>query len=104
MQEQQKEQKAHSLHVQITSANDILYRQVDNEAVLLHIPTGMYYSLNEIGVKFWEALRTQTLESAIEQIVAEYSIEYSQVHRDLLSFLNDLADYGIISWSPDQNL
>lgn len=65
MQEQQREQKARSLHVQFTIANDILYRQVNNEAVLLNIPTGMYYSLNEMGVKFWEALRTQTLESAI---------------------------------------
>ena len=103
MQEQQKEQKALSLHVQFIIANDILYRRVDNEAVLLNIPTGMYYGLNEVGVKFWEALRTQTLESTIAQIVTDYSVEYSQVHQDLLSFLNDLADYGIISWSSDQN-
>jgi len=102
MEEQQVEAKAGSLHIQnFTLADDILYRQVENEAVLLHIPSGMYYSLNEIGVRFWEALRTQTLALAIEQIVAEYRVEYSQIHHDLLTFLNDLADYGIISWTPE---
>jgi hypothetical protein len=102
MEEQQVEGKANSLHIRnFTIADDILYRQVENEAVLLHVPSGMYYSLNEMGVRFWEALRTQPPAVVIEQIVAEYAIEYSQVHHDLLTFLNDLADYGIISWSSD---
>ncbi len=57
MQEKQVEGEASLLHIQnFTIADDILYRQVEDEAVLLHIPTGMYYSLNEMGVKFWEAV------------------------------------------------
>lgn len=82
-------------------ADDILYRQVEDEAVLLHIPTGMYYSLNEMGVRFWEALQQQPPAPVVEQIVAEYQVEYSQVHQDLLNFLKDLADYGVISWSSE---
>lgn len=102
MQEKQVEGEASLLHIQnFTIADDILYRQVEDEAVLLHIPSGMYYSLNEMGVRFWEAVRTQTLAIALEQIMAEYQVDYSQVHHDLLTFLNDLADYGIISWSSD---
>lgn len=102
MEEEQLEPEAGSLPIRnFAIADDILYRQVENEAILLHIPTGTYYSLNEMGVRFWEALHTQSPALVIEQIVAEYSVDYSQVHHDLLTFLNDLADYGIISWSSD---
>jgi len=100
MSEEQVEPEGHLLQVQkFTFADDILYRQVEHEAILLHIPSGMYYSLNGMGIKFWEALQKHPSAIVIEQIVAEFSVEYSQVHQDLIAFLNDLSDYGIISWS-----
>jgi len=83
-------------------AEDILFRQVENEAVLLHIPAGMYYSLNETSIMFWEALRTQQpFAPVIEEITAEYEVEYSQVLDDLVAFLQDLLNYGLISRSSD---
>jgi hypothetical protein len=83
-------------------AEDILFRQVQNEAVLLHIPSGMYYSLNETSIIAWEALcNQQPLSSAIEKIIAEYDVEYAQVLSDLQAFLQDLLEYGVISQSSD---
>ncbi len=83
-------------------ADNILCRQVENEAVLLHIPTGMYYSLNETSLSFWEALcDRQPLAPVIEKITAEYEVEYSQVLNDLKTFLQDLSEYGLISRSSD---
>jgi len=83
-------------------AEDILFRQVENEAVLLHIPAGMYYSLNETSIMFWEALRTkQPFGPVIEEITAEYEVQYSQVLDDLVAFLQDLLNYGLISRSSD---
>lgn len=102
MQQEQAKREAGSLRIpNFTIADDILYRQVESEAVLLHIPSGMYYSLNHMGVKFWEALRIYPPELVINQIVTEYQVEYSQIHHDLLTFLEDLADYGVIAWSSD---
>ncbi|HEY9673837.1 MAG TPA: PqqD family protein [Waterburya sp.] len=83
-------------------AEDILFRQVQNEAVLLHIPTGMYYALNETSIIAWDALcNQQSLSSTIEKIIAEYDVEYSQVLSDLQAFLQDLLEYGVISQSSD---
>lgn len=83
-------------------ADDILFRKVENEAVLLHIPAGMYYSLNETSILFWEALCTQQpLGSVIEKITAEYEVEHSQVLSDLQAFLQNLLNYGLISHSSD---
>lgn len=82
--------------------DNILFRKVENEAVLLHIPTGMYYSLNETSISFWEALcDRQPLAPVIEKIRAEYEVDYSQVLDDLKTFLQDLSEYGLISQSSD---
>jgi hypothetical protein len=82
--------------------DNILFRKVENEAVLLHIPTGMYYSLNETSISFWEALcDRQPLAPTIEKITAEYEVDYSQVLDDLKTFLQDLSEYGLISRSSD---
>jgi hypothetical protein len=99
MQQSQLQLKEDFLNTQrFKVAEDILFRQVQNEAVLLHIPTGMYYALNETSIIAWETLYNQLpLSSAIEKIIAEYDVEYSQVLSDLQAFLQDLLEYGIIS-------
>lgn len=103
MQQSQLELKEDFLNTQrFKVAEDILFRQVQNEAVLLHIPTGMYYALNETSIIAWEALYSQQpLRYAIEKIIAEYDVEYSQVLSDLKVFLQDLLEYGVISQSSD---
>ncbi|WP_287128837.1 PqqD family protein [Candidatus Cyanaurora vandensis] len=89
-----------------TIARDILYRQVEQEAVLLHITSGMYYSLNETGVLFWEALRDQPPTQAglqiVERIAQDYEVDSAQVEQDLMLFLKDLAEYGIITWTAHE--
>ena len=50
--------------------------QIENEAILLHIPSGTYDSLSETSIPFWKALQNkQRLESVVCQIIDEYEIE-----------------------------
>jgi hypothetical protein len=77
--------------------DDILFRQVENEGILLHIPSRTYYSLSETSIMFWQALsNSQPLTPIIEQIIEEYDLEESLVIQDLKSFLQDLLDSGVI--------
>lgn len=79
-------------------ADDILFRQVENEAILLHIPSGTYYSLSETSIIFWQSLsNSEPLTSAIDKIVAEYEVERDRILEDLQSFLQDLSTCGLIS-------
>lgn len=83
-------------------ADDILCRQVENEAILLHITGGMYYSLNETSVLFWEALQNQEpFEPVVDKITNEYEVERSQVLRDLQVFIEDLLKYRLIFKTSD---
>jgi hypothetical protein len=77
---------------------DILVRQVAHEAILLHMPTSTYYSLNETSLVFWQAIeQQQSLHTALEKIIAEYDVDRAQVLDDLQILLQDLLNFGLIS-------
>ena len=77
--------------------DDILMSQIENEAILLHISTGIYYNLNESSIPFWSALQNkQPLEPVVQQVINEYEVDYAKVLEDLQIFLQDLLDFGII--------
>lgn len=81
-----------------TVANDILFRQVENEAILLHISSGTYYNLNETSIMFWQALAdSKPLTPVVEQIINEYEVERECVLEDLQIFLQDLSQNQIIT-------
>ena len=79
-------------------ANDILFREVENEGILLHIASGTYYSLSETSVLFWQALSTQQpLEPVVNAIASEYDVTKEVIVADLESFLKDLSELGLIT-------
>jgi Coenzyme PQQ synthesis protein D (PqqD) len=76
--------------------SDILFRQVEDEAVLLHVPSGTYYGLSTTGILLWEAIQNkQPLLSVVDQILAEYEADRSQVLDDLQVLLQNLLDNGL---------
>jgi hypothetical protein len=84
------------------AATDVFCSYVDNEAVLLHVSSGMYYSLSETSLPFWEALqKQQPFEPVIETIIDEYSVDRAQVLSDLKIFLEELSSYGLIRKASD---
>lgn len=81
-----------------TVAEGILFRQVENEGILLHIASGTYYSLSETSILFWQALaESKPLTPVIEQILDKYEVDRDRVLQDLESFLQDLSARDIIT-------
>ena len=37
-------------------SNDASYQTVAGEAIVIHLKTGVYYSLNEVGTAFWDLM------------------------------------------------
>ncbi len=84
------------------AASDVLFRRVGDEGVLLHLPSGTYYSLNETSIIFWESLTNGiSLELTIDRITDEYEVDRAQVVQDLQDFLINLQDYGLIFKNSD---
>jgi hypothetical protein len=67
------------------------------EAVILHLKSGVYYGLNEVGARIWELLQhPQTVASIRDALLAEYEVDREICERDLLAILQDLKAAELI--------
>jgi Coenzyme PQQ synthesis protein D (PqqD) len=72
------------------------FQSVAGEAILIHLTTGAYYSLNEVGTVFWEMLDgAATIGECARKIAQEYAAPVEQVEADLLEIAGELSSEGL---------
>jgi hypothetical protein len=77
-------------------APDATYQVVAGEAILIHLQTGTYYSLNEVGTSFWSLLDGQrSLGDCADEIAREYSAPHDVVVGDLIELAGELVKEGL---------
>lgn len=73
------------------------HQTVGEEAVLIDLNSGEYYSLNDTGTMFWEMLDGQrTIADCAALIAQDYDIEAGEVEADLLELAIQFKDEGLI--------
>jgi hypothetical protein len=73
------------------------HQTVGEEAILINLNTGSYYSLNDTGTRFWELLDGQnTIADCARLIAIEYDVEADVVETDLLELATDFKQEGLI--------
>ncbi len=78
-------------------AENVTFEVVADEAILIDINTGTYFSLNEVGTEFWEMLDgIQTIEQHATVIANKYEVETSMVVADLLELAEEMAKDSLI--------
>jgi hypothetical protein len=74
------------------------FQVVADEAILIHLHTGAYYSLNDVGTSFWQLLDGErSLADCAGQIAAEYNAPQEVVLSDLVELAEDLAAEGLVT-------
>jgi hypothetical protein len=72
------------------------YQVVADEAILIHLQTGSYYSLNDVGTRFWGLLDGErSIADCAAAIAAEYDAPAEVVLGDLLELAEDLRKEGL---------
>jgi hypothetical protein len=78
-------------------SESVTFEVVADEAILIDISTGTYFSLNEVGTEFWQMLDgEQTIEQHAAIIAAKYEVETSMVIEDLLELANEMAKDNLL--------
>jgi hypothetical protein len=68
------------------------FQIVADEAILIHLNTGVYYSLNDVGTSFWNLMDGQrTIDECAAVIATEYGAPREVVLSDLLELATELA-------------
>lgn len=75
--------------------------QLDDEAALLNLESGVYYGLDPMGAYLWQALREPVSVRALQdRLLADYDVDAAVVESDLHAFLTEMLSAGLIELVP----
>ena len=76
---------------------EVFASEIDNEVVMMHIKTGKYYGLDDIGSRIWEMMEEKIrVEDLIQQLLEEYEVSEEECTRDVLELLENLQTNDLI--------
>ena len=76
---------------------DARYRNIGGEGVVVRQAAGEVLVLNEIGVRVLDLLEaTLPVSGLLDALDAEYEIDRPTLERDVLTYLQELMDAGVI--------
>jgi hypothetical protein len=79
-------------------SQDVVFRHLEDEAVLVHLSTNRIYSLNPTGTRFWELLATGQGRSEIkEQLLREFDVSEAQLEEEIEALLSSLVSEGLVT-------
>ena len=80
-----------SLSSTVRISDDAVFREIDGEAVVLNLESGIYYGLNAVGTRAWQLIEQfGTLEPVCAAIVDEFEVDRDQAAHDLTALVADL--------------
>lgn len=76
---------------------DILFAEMEGEAILLCIKTDQYHGLDAVGTRMWNLLIDGSdTGSVVAQLLEEYDVDESTLRADLAAFIHKLAEAQLI--------
>jgi hypothetical protein len=90
-----------TLNDSLAISADVLFRELDTEAVLLNLKTGVYFGLNPVGTRVWQLLAEhRALGRVLEIMLDEYDVERGVLEQDLLDLSRQLRTAGLCDVMP----
>jgi len=84
--------------MQLRIPDQVIWCALDDEIVLLNLNTGVYFSLNSTGRRFWELLSEGVaMDAMLPRLSDEYEVEAAVLRIDIDSLVRQLAAEGLIA-------
>ena len=78
--------------------DDALFQELQGEAVLLNLNSGVYFGLDPVGTRVWQLFAEYELLSELAgAIVAEYDVAEERCAADLLALVANLEQQGLVT-------
>ena len=75
----------------------MLFTDLDDTIVMMDPDKGMYYELGSVGSRIWTLLETpRSVSDVCDALVEEYDVTPDVCRRDVVSFIEEAGELGII--------
>lgn len=86
-----------STHTVVVATKDQVSCDLQGEAAILNLRSGVYYGLDPVGARIWGLLQEpRSVDELRETLVREFEVEPTRCEADLLALLERLLDAGLI--------
>ena len=80
---------------------EVAAKVIDDEAIIMNLASGMYYSMDRTGAVIWEWLENgHSVRQMIEGIVGRYDVSAARASDDVVQLLGRLIDEGLVQPAP----
>lgn len=78
-------------------SEDVVFRDVAGEAVLLDLASGMYFGLNDIGTRIWHLIADHgSADEIVATLLTEYEVDESHLRKDVDALIHQLIEKGLL--------
>ena len=96
------EQSPLTLESRVRISEDVLFQDLQGEAVLLNLNSGVYYGLDPVGTRVWQLLGThEKLADIASAVLDEFEVEKQTCEADLLALMGELEKRGLVTACSD---
>jgi hypothetical protein len=82
-------------------SDDVVFRELEGEAVLLNLETGTYFGLDEVGSRIWQFIEQYgSLSTVLDEIEREFDVDRRVAERDLIGLVGQLVSRGLVETEP----
>ena len=76
---------------------DVIFRELDGEAVLLDLASGRYFGLNAVATRTWTLLAAGAgLDDVTAVLTAEFDAPAAEIAADVRSLVSELLARGLL--------
>ena len=81
----------------IVRCDQFVAADMDDDLVMMSLENSNYYSLDPIGKRIWAFLEEPLqVSELVDRLTAEFEVERPRCLADVLGFLNELAEAGLV--------
>src|SRR5688572_1649303 len=83
--------------------NEVAAKVMDDEAIIINLANGIYYSMDRVGASIWEMIEGKhSLDEIITTTVARYDVSPEQAQADIERLADELLRENLVTvWEGD---
>ena len=88
---------APSLNSSLKVSDDVVFRELDGEGVILNLASGIYFGLDQTGTRMWRLIEQHgRLTAVMAALSDEYEAASETLERDLIGLVAELTEKGLL--------
>lgn len=88
----------------VCAASHHFFCDLEGEAAILNLKTGIYHGLNPVGAAIWQMLEKPiSVRELLEAMLMQFEVERDACQIDLMRLLDELNERGLISVADESN-